>query len=86
MVLGLANGIIFGYAAALLSAHGAGFVCLKHLIVRLLLWRSGCIPWNYARFLDYAAERIFLQKVGGGYIFVHRTLLEYFAPILGISA
>ena len=81
LVLGLANGIIFGYAAALLSAHGAGFVCLKHLIIRLLLWRSDCIPWNYARFLDYAAERIFLQKVGGGYIFVHRTLLEYFAHI-----
>ena len=34
---------------------------------------------NHARFLDYAAERIFLQKVGGGYIFVHRTLLEHFA-------
>jgi hypothetical protein len=31
------------------------------------------------RFLDYAAERILLRKVGGGYIFVHRLLLEYFA-------
>jgi hypothetical protein len=37
------------------------------------------IPWNYARFLDYATERLFLQKVGGGYIFVHRMLLEHFA-------
>ncbi len=79
LVFGLANGIMFAYAAALLSTQGAGFVCFKHLILRLLLWRSGCIPWNYARFLDYAAERIFLQKVGGGYIFVHRTLLEHFA-------
>lgn len=78
-VFGLANGIMFGHGAALLSNQGAGFVCFKHLILRLLLWRSGSIPWNYARFLDYAAERIFLQKVGGGYIFVHRTLLEYFA-------
>jgi hypothetical protein len=32
-----------------------------------------------ARFLDYAAERVFLRKVGGGYIFVHRLLLDYFA-------
>ena len=79
MVFGIANGIMFGYAAALLSTRGAGFVCFQHLILRILLWRSGCIPWNYARFLDYAEERIFLRKVGGGYIFVHRILLEHFA-------
>jgi len=29
--------------------------------------------------LDYAAERILLRKVGGGYIFTHRMLMEYFA-------
>jgi hypothetical protein len=40
-----------------------------------------CIPWRYSRFLDYAAERILLRKVGGGYIFVHRLLLEYFASL-----
>lgn len=32
-----------------------------------------------ARFLDYAAQRIFRRKVGGGYIFVHRLLQGYFA-------
>lgn len=37
------------------------------------------MPWIYPHFLDYAAERILLRKVGGGYIFVHRLLLEYFA-------
>ena len=44
-------------------------------------WRAGSIPWNYPRFLDYAAERILLRKVGGGYIFVHRLLLEYFTSL-----
>ena len=44
-----------------------------------LLVRNGSIPWNYVKFLDYAAERILLRKVGGGYIFIHRMLLEYFA-------
>ncbi len=39
------------------------------------------MPWNYARFLDYAAERILLRKVGGGYIFIHRLLMEYFASL-----
>jgi hypothetical protein len=32
-------------------------------------------------FLDYCAERIFLRKVGGGYIFVHRLLMEHFASL-----
>ncbi len=39
------------------------------------------MPWNYSRFLDYCAERIFLRKVGGGYIFVHRLLMEHFASM-----
>lgn len=34
-----------------------------------------------ARFLDYCTERIFLRKVGGGYIFVHHMLMEYFAGL-----
>jgi hypothetical protein len=45
----------------------------------LVLWRFGAMPLDYVRFLDYAAERVFLRKVGGGYIFVHRLLLEHFA-------
>ena len=70
------------WAAAGLSfglALGGGEACIKHGILRLILFFQGRIPWNYARFLDYAADRIFLQKVGGGYIFVHRLLLEHFA-------
>ena len=78
-VLGLANGIMFGYGAALLSTQGGGLVCFKHLILRFLLWRSGCVPWNYARFLNYASERLLMKKVGGGYIFYHRMLMEHFA-------
>ncbi|MEM9164589.1 MAG: NACHT domain-containing protein, partial [Cyanobacteria bacterium P01_F01_bin.4] len=70
-----ASGLAFGFAA------GGGEAVVKHSILRLMLWLSGKAPWNYARFLNYAAERIFLQKVGGGYIFVHRLLLEHFAAI-----
>jgi hypothetical protein len=54
---------------------------LRHYVLRLLLWRSGAIPWNYTRFLDIAAEQILLRKVGGGYIFLHRLLLDYFADL-----
>jgi len=54
--------------------------------VRFLLWRAGAVPWHYVQFLDYAAERILLRKVGGGYIFIHRLLLDYFASLETISA
>jgi serine/threonine protein kinase len=70
---------IFGLGFGLVA--GGGEACVKHLILRVILYCNGCIPWNYARFLNYATERIFLQKVGGGYIFVHRLLLEHFAQM-----
>jgi hypothetical protein len=34
---------------------------IKHLSLRLVLWQSGTIPWNYARFLNYCTERRLLQ-------------------------
>ena len=56
-----------------------GGACIVHLTLRLLFYCSKCMPWNYARFLDWTVDRLFLQKVGGGYIFVHRLLMEHFA-------
>jgi hypothetical protein len=41
------------------------------------------MPRDYARFLDHAADLIFLQKVGGSYRFIHRLLLEHFAEMPG---
>jgi eukaryotic-like serine/threonine-protein kinase len=58
-----------------------GLDIIQHYILRFLLWQKGYTPRNYARFLDYAAERIFLRKVGGGYIFIHRLLQEHFAGL-----
>lgn len=82
IVEGLAQGIGAATVGALLGGliYG-GLTCIQHVVLRFLLWRSGVMPWNYARFLDYAADRLFLRKVGGGYIFVHRLLLEYFASL-----
>ncbi len=55
--------------------------CIQHLSLRLIFCLRGYIPWNYARFLNYATERMFLHKVGGGYIFIHRLLLDHFASL-----
>jgi hypothetical protein len=47
--------------------------------MRLMVIRNGSTPRNYVRFLDHASDRILLRKVGGGYVFLHRMLMEYFA-------
>jgi hypothetical protein len=44
---------------------------------------NGSIARDYVRFLDHAAKRILLRKVGGGYMFIHRMLLEWFAERYG---
>jgi hypothetical protein len=58
-----------------------GFDVIQHFILRLLLWRGGIAPRNFGLFLDYASRVFFLQRVGGGYIFINRILLNYFAKI-----
>lgn len=64
-----------------LFAWNGGRTVIKHIVLRLIFWKYKHIPWNYAHFLNYAAERLFLRKVGGGYIFIHRMLMEHFASL-----
>lgn len=78
--IGLAVGLLAGLAGGRGPVF-AGLVLIQHFVLRVILWSQGYIPWNYARFLDYATERIFLRKVGGGYIFIHRMLQEHFAQM-----
>ena len=59
----------------------SGMSAIQHFSLRIVLWFSGYIPWNYARFLDYATNRLFLQRVGGEYRFIHRLLQEHFAQM-----
>lgn len=58
-----------------------GNAVLKHLIIRVFLTLKQLTPWNYARFLDFCAKAGIMRKVGGGYIFAHRYLMEYFAEL-----
>jgi hypothetical protein len=75
---GLIDGTIVGLAAGL---YCGGTAYVQHFVLRFLLYYTRHVPFNYPRFLDYAAERILLRKVGGGYIFIHRLLLKYFASL-----
>lgn len=57
-----------------------GSALIKHYALRLTLWLSGYTPFKFIKFLDHCAKLILLKKVGG-YIFVHRMLLDYFAEL-----
>lgn len=78
-------GLFVGVLAALY--YGGVFV-LQQLTLRFLLWRCGCAPqpWRLVGFLDYAAQCIFLQRVGGAYRFFHRYLQDYFKNRLAQGA
>lgn len=52
---------------------------LRHRTVLRLLARRGHVPKDLLGFLDYADSHILLRRTGGGYTFVHRLVLEYFA-------
>ncbi|MGB3572818.1 MAG: hypothetical protein WBA01_12295, partial [Phormidesmis sp.] len=58
-----------------------GTACVNHYILRRILYKKGRIPWDYAKFLDFTAKRQLMKKVGGGYTFFHRMLLEHLAEI-----
>jgi hypothetical protein len=77
MILGVCSGISLGLLMGGIDA------VVKHIILRLFLQRSHSIPRNYAALLDESAALILLRKVGGGYIFIHRYLLEYYASLEG---
>ncbi|MBZ5624708.1 MAG: TIR domain-containing protein [Acidobacteriia bacterium] len=62
-----------------------GLFCLQHLVIRLQLKARGNAPWRFGAFLDSAAELLLLRKVGGGYVFLHRMLLDHFAALHGGS-
>ncbi|MEM6402749.1 MAG: hypothetical protein AAF757_21390 [Cyanobacteria bacterium P01_D01_bin.116] len=57
----------------------SGQPVIQHFILRLFLWFTGVIPWNYAKFLNYCTNRLFLQRVGGSYRFMHDLLRQHFA-------
>ena len=59
---------------------GLGSV-IRHFSLRLMLYRNGNIPWNYAKFLDHATKHRFIQLVGGRYRFMHDLLRKHFAQM-----
>ncbi|MCB8975781.1 MAG: NACHT domain-containing protein [Ardenticatenaceae bacterium] len=67
LYLGLSAGLAYG-----------GLAAWQQRQLSQVLATSQLIPEDFLSFLDYAAERNLLRRVGGGYMFVHLLLLDYF--------
>ncbi|HTK12113.1 MAG TPA: hypothetical protein VL485_33385, partial [Ktedonobacteraceae bacterium] len=78
LIYGISDGVL---VAAFFWLVSGGIACIQHTLLRLMLWTHGCIPWNYAHFLDRAVDLALLYRLGGGYIFFHRLLQEYFETL-----
>ena len=79
--LGLLYALIGGPAGSGLKLSGGLQAVAQHLALRIVLTQSGNIPWNYARFLNYAAELRFIHRIGGRYRFTHNLLQKHFAAM-----
>ena len=82
----IALAAMVGFGAGIVVSSIGGLLfgvrsLLQHVTLRLIWLRSGRIPRNYADFLDYAVDHILMRRVGGGFIFIHRLLLEHFASL-----
>ena len=75
--------IAIGMGAAMVGGQRSGQVLIQHFALRSALWGARCAPWNYARFLDFSVQRMFLRRAGGGYLFMHRSLMEHLAEKAG---
>jgi hypothetical protein len=67
LYLGLTGGLVYG-----------GLAYWQHRLLRRHLQQNNAVPPAFTDFLDHAAERSLLRKVGGGYMFGHALLLDYF--------
>ncbi len=79
-LVGITLGVVMGVLVGLVTGlAGGGAAVTQHYLLRAILAASNTLPWEIRRFLDYGTERVFLRRVGGGYIFYHRLLMEYLA-------
>ena len=80
--VGIAFGIVFGLPIATsVALYVGGAACIQHLILRRMLSQQNDLPWKLVQFLDFAVERIILHRIGGHYVFIHRSFLDYFTTM-----
>jgi len=77
---GLSYGASVGLSlGTLLGLRFGGFDALCHYVLRALLAFDARLKPNLAKTLDRGSELAVLRRAGGGYIFMHRSLMDYLA-------
>jgi transcriptional regulator with XRE-family HTH domain len=85
--IGLSQGLVYAWLFALSGGLlvgailSGGLAVLRHYVLRLLLWCAHTFPWRTQPLLEDMTARILLRRIGGGYSFTHRLLLDYFADL-----
>lgn len=74
--VGLGLGVLNGLSMAMIGGLSDVF---RHTHLRAWLALQRYAPWLYAHFLHYVIRRRLMRQVGGGVMFAHRYLLDYFA-------
>ena len=77
LVLSPSFGLIFGSLIGFLVALAISSSLIQSVSLSLIIWLTGNAPLYYSRFLDYAVEKLILQKIGSQYRFIHTSLLSY---------
>jgi hypothetical protein len=70
--------IAVAFGSPMLLGYG-GAAAMMHAVVRAMLALRTPLPLRLVTFLDHAVASGLLRRVGGGYLFLHRTLLDHFA-------
>ncbi len=80
LMVGLMVGLIFGLMVGLMVGllYGGGFL-IQHYLRLFLLNRHNLLPFRLIPFLNQATDLLFLQRLGGSYRFIHRSVQEHFA-------
>jgi transcriptional regulator with XRE-family HTH domain len=58
-----------------------GLAFIQHFTLRAILIKHSVIPLHMHIFLDHCVSRLLLRRVGNGYMFFHRTLLDHFEAL-----
>jgi hypothetical protein len=84
MSFGNHNNIMFAVAWGLPFALGfCGQDIVRHAVLRVFLAWNGSSPIRYVRLLEQAVNLAFIQRVGGAYLFIHKTFRDHVAEKYG---
>jgi hypothetical protein len=70
---------LFVVSSVLVWVTTGSLAVWRHYLIRFLLRCTRTFPLNVSQFLDDATARILLRRLGGGYRFTHRLLLDALA-------